>query len=150
MASHLVRRALKARTIVFLCVVLGLSSVIVGITSARLGLITSSTKSINQIDAVVNDSRLINIYATISGFEPQQVTVRAGENIIMIRNRTGRGSQSYSLISAETEKANELPVSIGNARLGERVRMKLPLTPGEYLLREAKRSDRFCRIKVVP
>ncbi|MEW6732371.1 MAG: hypothetical protein AB1489_13670 [Acidobacteriota bacterium] len=149
MVLHSLRRALKARKTVLVCVMLSLCFV-AGITLARLGSFASTTKLINQADTTVDDSGLVNIYATISGFEPAEITVRAGENIVMIRNRTGQGDQVYSLVPAVTQGSSDEPLSLGSAQLGAKVRTRLTLTPGEFLLREANNPDWVCRITVVP
>lgn len=89
------------------------------------------------------------IYSTISGFEPKELTVKAGTMQVMIRNRTGLGNLSYSLIQ-KTGSNGQTSLFNGGIALGGNARPTVNLGAGLVVLTEATHPQWECRINVMP
>jgi hypothetical protein len=87
------------------------------------------------------------IYATAYGFEPEKLTTRAGEKLVLIRNNTPLDGLAFTL--ARTGLTPSVITTLSN-RAGQLSSGKLTLTPGEIVITEAKTPDWKCTLTVTP
>lgn len=78
------------------------------------------------------------------GFEPDEITRPAGPFLLALDNSDVLGEAALSLVSTRGSKLKDEKLSRGNGKW----RQVLNLQPGEYILTDAKRPGKACRITI--
>ncbi len=108
-----------------------------------------STKPKSTSAVATEVANQVIIYSTISGFEPKELTVKAGTTQVMIRNRTGMDNLSYNL-TQKVGANGQTSLFSGAVKLGSNARPTVNLGAGLVVLTEATHPKWECRINVMP
>ncbi|MEW6738169.1 MAG: hypothetical protein AB1489_43245 [Acidobacteriota bacterium] len=139
---------INVRSVMLICVGL-ITLLVIGTTSAR-SLVLRTLTHWGIVAAAPaqaeGEKQLIVIYSTPEGFEPSEVTARAGESIVMILNRSGIKDLTYSV----TLQQEQSPIFSATTELGSSALGSVSLTAGEARVTEATHPEWSCRINVTP
>ena len=78
------------------------------------------------------------------GFEPATTTIRTGNVLLLVQNRSGQKQVVLSLKDASGKSVHDVPVIASRYEWQEVV----TLTPGQYTLTEASHSKWVCQITI--
>lgn len=82
---------------------------------------------------------------TVAGFEPEEMTVRPGSKVLVIRNRSGLDNQTFTVTHPGKSPDRVL------TKLGEDFySSKVPFTPGDVVITSVDEPSLTCRIHVEP
>lgn len=103
----------------------------------------------NPPPVAVQDKRpaLTVVYLTADGFEPPNLNLHSGENILMIRNNSGQDDLTF-----QVTKAGQAP-GAGDTTKSDPAgfaSFKLQLSPGDLTLTQAADPGQPCKITVAP
>ena len=105
----------------------------------------SFTKTL-QAGSEEEDLRVLLVAIRPSGFEPKEITLPAGDYLVVVRNRSGSDEFDLRLERNTGQILREVPAR----RFKRDWKQILQLTPGNYVIRETNHPDWICRITITP
>ena len=89
------------------------------------------------------DARVVLFTIRPTGFEPREITLPAGQYLVVVRNRSGLREFTFSIERSSGERIYETRTS----RFKSDTKY-LDLPPGTYTFREVNHRDWICRVTV--